>query len=263
MTVSDRVAPPRADPSPFDFSGDGQAAALCLHGLTGTPYEVRPLAEALASRGVRACGPVLPGHNETPERLARVPHTAWLDAARSQLLALRGASERVFLVGLSMGGLLALDLAAAEPVDGLVTIGTPLRLHHPLARLIPLAKYLIPMLPKPHGSDIRDAAARERHPSYEQMPLRALHELQRLQARVCRRLPRVTAPILVAHGAHDRTASPNDARRIHAQVGSAIRELVFFESSGHVVPVDFDGPRLGEMAAEFLLRVSQRPSCVL
>ncbi len=107
-----------------------------------------------------------------------------------------------------MGGLLALDLAAAEPVDGVITIGTPLRLHHPLAWLIPLFKYLTPMRPKPHGSDICDAAARERHPSYDVMPLHALHELQRLQRRVRPRLARVTAPILVAHGAHDRTARP-------------------------------------------------------
>jgi carboxylesterase len=258
VTRSDRLGPPRADPSPFDFPGDGRAAALCLHGLTGTPYEVRPLGEALARRGIGARGPTLPGHNETPERLARVPHTAWIEAARSHFRALRSSSEQVFLVGLSMGGLLALDLAAAEPVDGLVTIGTPLRLHHPVAWLIPLLEHLTPMWPKPRGSDICDAAARERHPSYAVTPLHSVHELQRLQARVRARLPRVTAPILVAHGARDQTARPEDARRIHARVGSAVRQLVFFESSGHVVPVDFDGRRLGEMAAEFLLRASQR-----
>jgi carboxylesterase len=253
-----KAGPARADPSPFDLPGDGRAAALCLHGLTGTPYEMRPLGEALSRRGIRASGPALPGHNETPERLARVPHTAWLEAALSHLRALRGTSERVFVVGLSMGGLLALDLAAAEPVDGVITIGTPLRLHHPLAWLIPLVKHLTPMRPKPHGSDICDAAARERHPSYDVMPLRALHELQRLQARVRPRLARVTAPILVAHGAHDQTARPEDAREIHSGVGSLIRELVFFESSGHVVPVDFDGPRLGEAAGDFLVRISHQ-----
>jgi carboxylesterase len=243
------------DPSPFDFPGEGGAAALCLHGLTGTPYEVRPLGEALARRGIRARGPALPGHNETPQRLARVPHTAWLDAARSHLHELRTAGEPVFVVGLSMGGLLALDLAAAEPVDGVIAIGTPLRLHHPLAWLIPLFKHVSPMRPKPEGSDICDAAARERHPSYDVMPLPALHELMRLQRRVRRRLARVTAPILVAHGAHDRTARPADARKIHSGVSSSIRELVFFGSSAHAVPVDHDGPRLGEVAGEFLLRL--------
>ena len=87
----------KADPSPFDLAGDAgsSAAALCLHGLTGTPYEVRPLGEALAQRGVRAFGPALPGHNETPEQLARTRHQDWVGAAREHVTKLRSGHERV------------------------------------------------------------------------------------------------------------------------------------------------------------------------
>lgn len=49
------------DPDAFDLRPPAEeangAAALCLHGLTGTPFEVRPVAEALVARGVRALGP--------------------------------------------------------------------------------------------------------------------------------------------------------------------------------------------------------------
>jgi carboxylesterase len=242
----------RADPAPFDLPGTGRGAVLCLHGLTGTPYEVRSLGESLARAGIRALGPALPGHNETPEQLARVRHTEWIEAARAHLNALRAENERVFVVGLSMGGLLALELAASETVDALVTIGTPLWLPSRLAALIPLVKYLRPMHTKTSGSDIRDAAARKRHPSYTVMPLHAVHELQRLQRRVRRSLPRVTAPILVAHGGRDRTASPDDARTIHASVASRVRELMYFEESGHVVPVDVDAMRLAQVTTRFL-----------
>jgi carboxylesterase len=241
------------DAAPFDLGESrAPAAALCLHGLTGTPYEVRPLAEALARRGLRARGPALPGHNATPESLARVPHREWLAAARAELEALRGAHERVFAVGLSLGGLLCLALAAEGGVDALAITGTPLRLRHPLVRAIPLAKHFVRMLPKGEGSDIRDAAARARHPSYPVMPLSSVHELMRLQRQVRRSLGAVRAPILVAHGAHDRTAHPDDARAIVAGVGSREKELLFLERSGHVVPVDFDGPQLAEAVAGFL-----------
>ena len=74
------AASPVVDPSAFDLPGSGRAAALCLHGLTGTPYEVRSLAEAISARGIRAVGPALPGHSETPERLAATTHTDWLEA---------------------------------------------------------------------------------------------------------------------------------------------------------------------------------------
>ncbi|MBW2495108.1 MAG: alpha/beta fold hydrolase [Deltaproteobacteria bacterium] len=245
---------PAVNPSPFDLPGRGRAAALCLHGLTGTPYEVRPLGEAIAAVGIRAVGPALPGHNETPDRLASTPYTDWLEAARSEYHRLREDFESVAIVGLSMGGLLALAIAEEEPVDALVTIGTPLVLHHPLAWMVPLIKYLRPMSAKTEGSDIRDPAARARHAGYRVMPLNSVHELQRLQRRVRPQLGRITAPILVAHGVHDRTASPRDAVEIRDSVSSEVREYLLLAASGHVVPVDFDGPALAQATAEFLAR---------
>ena len=245
---------PLVDSAAFDLPGRGRAAALCLHGLTGTPYEVRSLGVAFAARGIRAFGPALPGHNETPERLAKVRHSEWIEAARAHLKTLRESHEQVFAVGLSMGALVSLELAASEPVDGVIAVGAPLQFPIHVAGIVPLAKYLRPMFPKARGSDIRDAAARERHPSYDVMPLYAVHELVRLQRRVRRELSRITAPILVAHGAHDRTANPSDAGRIHAAVHSKIRELVIYSNSGHVVPVDHDGPELAATATSFLER---------
>lgn len=254
------VEPPRfatggcADASPFDLGGGAPAAALCLHGLTGTPYEIRPLGEALAGRGIRAVGPALPGHNETPEALARVAYTDWLAAARALLHALRAEHAQVFIVGLSLGGLLALALAAEEEVDGIVVVGTPLRLGWSLRLLMPLLRLLRPFHRKLRGSDIRDAAARQCHPGYAVMPLASVRELQRLQRRVRGDLSRVTAPILVAHGARDATANPADARTIAESVASRERELLMLPRSGHVVPVDHDGLQLSRAAADFLAR---------
>ena len=80
---------PRVEPT-----GD---AVLCLHGLTGTPYEVRPLAEALADRGMRARGPLLPGHGGRPEELAALTYSAWTESVQREFLALRRDHERVFV----------------------------------------------------------------------------------------------------------------------------------------------------------------------
>ncbi|HEY8155951.1 MAG TPA: alpha/beta fold hydrolase [Myxococcota bacterium] len=245
---------PRVDVAPFDLPGRGRAAALCLHGLTGTPYEVRPLAEALSRSGIRALGPALPGHNQTPAQLARTSHGDWLDAAREHLHSLRGRHDRVFIVGVSLGGLLGLALAAEEPVDAAVVVGTPLRFSLALSALVPLLSLFVPYAKKRGGSDIRDPAARSRHPSYDVMPLASVAELIRLQRLVRRRLARVNAPILIAHGAHDRTARPSDARSIHASVGSAERQMLVLEASAHVATVDFDGALLARATAGFLSR---------
>jgi len=243
------------DASPFDLGPrDARVAVLCLHGLTGTPYEVRPLAEALADAGLRAVGPALPGHNETPEALSRVRHPEWLAAARTALASLRAEHARVALVGLSLGGLISLSLAAESQVDAVAVVGTPLRLRIPLLPLLPAVRRVVPFVRKTRGSDICDEAARARHPSYDRMPLASVGELRRLQAFVRSRLARIQAPILVAHGLRDATAHPDDARVILAAVGSVQRELLWLASSGHVVPVDRDGPRLALAVAAHCVR---------
>jgi len=135
-------------------------------------------------------------------------------------------------------------------------VGTPLRLPRPARWLVPVLKYPMPYLSKRGGSDVQDEAARRRHPSYPVMPLASVHQLIRLQGRVRRALPRITAPLLVAHGLHDRTASPRDAQAILAGVGSPVRELLWLPDSGHVVPVDFGGPRLAEAVVGHLSRLA-------
>ncbi len=249
------MSEPAVDASPYDLApqrGDGRVGALCLHGLTGTPYEVRPIAEALVARGIHALGPALPGHDAGPEALARVPFTAWVEAAREEIGKLRGQHETVFVAGLSMGGVAALAIASEGLADAIAVVGTPLRLRPaPVVALIPVAKFVYPYLPKRGGSDIQDPAARARHPSYEKMPLRSTHELMKLQRWVRKRLHRITAPIFVGHGSLDRTAHPRDAHEIAGAVSSDDRRLLLLERSGHVVPVDYDGPRLREAIAGF------------
>lgn len=251
--------PTGVDASPWSLGPTESAtAALCIHGLSGTPYEVRPLGESLAGAGVHAQGIALPGHCTSPEDLSRTRHTAWVEAAHAAHEALGTRHDRVALVGMSMGGVVALRLAQTLDVHVLVTVGAPLELDAPVRFGVPFAKYVMPMLEKRGGSDIRDAAARARHPGYKVMPLAAVHELIRLQATVKRALDRVSAPILVAHGAHDRTAPPRNARMIHDGVSSEVRELEMYARSGHIVPVDHDGPALAERVTGFVTGVTTK-----
>jgi carboxylesterase len=249
-------APSPLDAGPFDLGGRGEGgdAALCLHGLTGTPFEVRPLGEALAASGVRAVGPLLPGHGGAHEALARVGHSEWIDAVDAAHQALAARHDRVFVVGLSLGGLLSLWLAARVDVAALVVIATPLHLRTRLARLVPLARRVWSTVPKRRGSDIRDALARARHPSMTALPIVSVHHLMLLQRRVRASLGRIRAPILVAHGLLDASVDPADARQIAGEVSSPERELLWLPNSGHVVPVDHDGPELARATVDFLTR---------
>lgn len=230
------------------------AAVLCLHGLTGTPYEVRPIGEALVARGLRARGPWMAGHEAGHLALAETRHGEWIALAERELARLQASHARVFVAGVSMGGLVSLRLAETRSVDGLVVVGTPLALPLPIRLLARLLRPVMPMRAK-RGSDIRDPAARARHPGLEAMPLAAVTELVALQALVAPALGRIRAPILVTHGRLDRTAQPRDAERIHGEVASGDKSLVYLERSGHVATVDYDGAELARQAADFIARL--------
>jgi carboxylesterase len=258
MSATELDGAEEVDSDAFDLRPPAEnangAAALCLHGLTGTPYEVRPVAEALVARGVRARGAWMAGHEEGVEALAKTSWKGWVEGARSELSALRAEHDRVFLVGMSMGGLVSLRLAETEEVDAIVVIGTPLVLAPPIPQILPLLRRFVSTRSKKDGSDIREPAARARHPSLPLMPLSAVAELISLQSQVIPDLARVRAPILVAHGRLDQTARPRDAKRILKEVGSSDKELFYLERSGHVATVDYDGPALSRAAADFLGR---------
>lgn len=257
MSVAEVDTEQEVDSSDFDLrpSADDAngAAVLCLHGLTGTPYEVRPVAEALVGRGVRARGPWMAGHEGGSEALAKTTYQDWVELARGELEKLKAEHDRVFLVGMSMGGLVSLRLAETEKVDAVVVIGTPLVLSPPIPQILPLVRLFVSSRPKT-GSDIQEPGARARHPGLDAMPFSSVAELIKLQAKVIPALSEIEVPILIAHGRLDTTARPRDAERIHREVSSSDKELFYLERSGHVATVDYDGPALARAAADFLGR---------
>ncbi|HTP49280.1 MAG TPA: alpha/beta fold hydrolase [Anaeromyxobacteraceae bacterium] len=256
----------RGDGRPFDLPG-GPDAALLLHGLTGSPFEVRYLAERLHQAfGIRCRGPVLPGH-ESPEALARVPWREWMDGARRELLALDGAG-RTLVVGCSMGALLACALARdyASRVDGLVLLAPALRLTFPgraaawLARHTPLAR-VMPFSRKRSGPDVADGAMRALNPCLDAVPLASVVELSDLAAFVDALLPEVRAPALVVAGGRDHTVSLAGVRRMAGRLGGETR-LVVLPRSQHLVGIDVERDRCAEEARLFLDALPARPAAV-
>src|SRR5262249_15441896 len=119
------------DAGPFDLkpskTSGARRAALLLHGFTGTPFEMRPLGEKLAERGIRAVGHRLAGHGGHPDELARTSYRDWIAGADDALAKLRGEAERVAVVGLSLGGLIGLDLARrTNDLAALACLAVPL-----------------------------------------------------------------------------------------------------------------------------------------
>jgi carboxylesterase len=239
----------------FELRG-GPDAVLLLHGLTGSTFELVPVARALAAAGMRCLAPVMAGHGGPPTALAGVPWVEWVGKARRDLARLEGA-RRTFVVGCSMGALVACVLAHDQParVDGLVLLAPALRFHlqgrlgAALGRVPPLAGVV---LPKRAGSDVSDPEMRRRNPCMDGMPIGAVAELEALQRHVDRQLPGIAAPALVVQGARDHTVSVAGARRLARRIGSGPAEVVLLPRSWHLVGIDVERERCAAEATRFL-----------
>jgi carboxylesterase len=239
-----------------DPRGGLAPAVLCLHGLTGTPYEVRPPAEALAEAGFYCEGPLLPGHGTSAAELARTSYTQWVGAVVAAHDALAQRHERVYALGLSLGGLLTLALAERRPLRGLVALAVPLDLGWVVHRGVPWLHRIVRQLPKTPA--ILDLEARGRHPGYDRMPLAAVNQLLRLASEVRAELSRIQAPASLIFSRLDPTVPVRNAELLLQGLGPGDRELHWLERSGHVLPVDFERALVAQRVVEFLARLEKR-----
>jgi carboxylesterase len=240
---------------PFLYKADGDTACLLVHGFTGSTHEVRALGRHLADSGFTAQGILLTGHGTTPVEMARSSYREWVrdvDFALDELLA---AGKRVFLCGMSMGGTLALNVAARRPDDaglaGIIAMATPLRLVHWRLRLLPI----VGLFRRWHAwgqPDIKDESRWAGHVAYGGFHVRAAAQLMALLKETRRLAPRVRQPLLVIHSRHDNTVPVFNAELIMRSVSSQDRRLVWLDNCYHVVTVDYDSERVQKEVEDFI-----------
>ena len=231
--------------------GEGPVGALLVHGFTGSPQGLRGLGEYLAERGIAVTGPRLPGHGTSWEDLSSRTSAEWSQTVEDSFHKLQAEKEEIFLVGLSFGAALALDLAARYPdrIAGIVTISGFIITKDPRRFLSPLVRRLIKTLP-PIAGDIADPESTEI--SYERLPVLQADEVIRFGKKARTALPAVTAPMLIMHSKNDHTVHPSNASLIHDSVGSTTKEIVWFDRSYHVLPLDFDRGEVFDRTYNFI-----------
>ncbi|MCU1675495.1 MAG: putative esterase/lipase [Frankiales bacterium] len=237
------------------YPGGPVGVVLC-HGYTGTPQSLGDWPAALAAAGFAVECPLLPGHGLNWRAMSGTRWTHWYGAVDAAFTDLQSRCDEVFVMGLSMGGTLALRLAEEHGADvaGIVLVNPSLTTTRRAARFAPLLKLLVASTKGP-GNDIAKSDTIEL--AYERHPLRAFDSLRALWRVVRNDLPRVTQPLLVFRSANDHVVEPVSTELLLAGVASTDVTEIVLQDSYHVATLDHDASRIFAGSVEFVRRHSR------
>ncbi len=255
--------------------GNGEVAVLLIHGLTGTPTELRRVAAGLAQAGCTVYVPTLAGHCGNNADLQATGWQDWYEGVRRTFVGIRQRHRQVFVGGLSMGAVMSMYLASEHPgqVSGLLMYSTTLKYDGwsinklafltPLLMKIPFGVHICSFEEKPpYGiKNKRLRAVVERQMKAGESSSAGLltmegvtvRELHRMNAVVKKRMPSITTPALVLHSIEDDITSRWNADYVERKLGGPVVK-VLLDNCYHMITVDLQYRRVVELSADFIER---------
>ncbi|MBP2650836.1 MAG: alpha/beta hydrolase fold protein [Firmicutes bacterium] len=229
---------------------------ILIHGLTGSPYEMKYLATQLNRAGFSVAVPCLAGHSQGISDLKKTTWQDWYKSVQESMEVLKGNCSRIFTAGLCMGAVLALHVARQYPLDvkavaALSTTfqfdgwGTPwYRFLMPINNYTP-AKYFYSYPERePYGiknERLRRMVAKglkDNSIAYDCVPGVSMYELHKLAGVVKQELPELSVPTLIIHSTEDDTASINNANYIEKKIGTTRVRKIFLDNCYHMITMD-------------------------
>jgi len=234
--------------------------ALLIHGFTATPECLDGLRGGLEKAGFLVEAPLLAGHGTRARDLLKTSWRDWYEGVRFAYRALEKKADSVSVAGLSLGGLLALELAAEFRLRRLALLATPILFQgFTMTRLLPLlARSFLgrfyPYQPKFLGPAINDPAGRKAFKSYFLMPIKSVMEIVKLQEDLRPKLGEVRAPTLIVHALRDNTAPYASVAYLEEHLGSKAVRTVTLKKSNHVLTLDYEKDQVVREVVQFFKR---------
>jgi carboxylesterase len=271
------AAPPPPAKDHSIFIPGGKVGVLLIHGLSGTPVEMREIGEQMAALGHTVHCPQLAGHCGTYEDLKAVRWHDWFANVEAGLRRLRETCDTVVVGGLSTGAILSLNIAARYPdlVQGVVALAPTLWLN---GWMVPYHAYLFNIVLQkpianqfdfpdlfPHG--VKDETIRHRIKSaidsgdssiagLAVTPGGAVLEHRWLVNATRRDLKWIKQPVMIIHPREDDYADLNNVAALMRNIGGAV-ETITLEDSYHIVTVDRQKHVVAERMAGFVSRIAK------
>lgn len=241
-----------AQAEPFFKSGNN-IAILFIHGFTASPSEVYPVAQIVhENSGATVSSILLPGHGSHPRFLNRTTWQDWYQAVEDEARYLIDNYDKVYIAGLSLGGLLALYLGINLPeIKGVTAINAPIKLRYPIIRGLALGlQWVKPYFPKSEATQA-DLRKKGRF-AYDCTPVKAFLSMMNFRDIVLNNLDKLTVPLLIIQSLADETVDPAGVRVIVDKGKNSLVELVELEDSRHVATMGEDREKIAGLIIDFI-----------
>lgn len=254
----------------FRVKASRDKGVLLIHGLSGTPLEMKYLAKKLFRRGFTVHVPQLAGHGVDQAALLKTTWRDWYASVETAYRELAAEVRHVYVAGICVGGGLAVALAAHERVEGVGVYSmtfiydgwnmTRWVRSAPLLALVANLPYLRSLRfeePYPYGlkderirARVADAADNTLDGALSHLSLGSLYQMHWFGRYVSKVAPKVVAPTLLLHAREDDMSSPNNAFKLRNRLGGAV-DLRFLDDCYHMIHVDRSRDLVADMTADF------------
>lgn len=245
----------KAENKPFFFEA-GPRAVLLLHGFTGSSADVRMLGRFLEKKGYTSLAPQYRGHGTAPEELIKTnPDEWWQDVQDAYNRLQEAGYQEIAVAGLSLGGVFSLKLGLNQPVKGIITMCAPMTMRTldlMFEGVLAYAKQY-----KRYEGKTADEIEKEVE-AIRQKGMPSLPELQKLVQDVRAEVDLVYAPLFVVQAANDNIIDPKSAHYIYEEAQSNMKEIKWYEQSGHVITLGREKDQLHEDIYQFLEKLDWR-----
>ena len=242
----------------IDLRGDRSTAVLLIHGGGDTPQALYELARHLRDRGFTVRAPLLSSHGRDIAELRKASAQDWSEQVRREYDGLRATHEHVAVIGLSMGGALAISLAAERPDMEALVLLAPYVGMAPLVRRLAVSSrawgWLFPYFSTRGAASIRDPDAAAKALGHGILTPAALRALADVVSAADEALPKVKTPTLIVQSREDNRIAPEVAERGFARLGAPMKRFVWTTGAGHVISVDYGRERVFDLATQWIER---------
>lgn len=236
---------------PLFLEGNSDKAVLIIHGFTGYPGEYYELAEKINREGYAVSLPLLPGHGRNREAFKATNWRDWLSFIIGEYETLEKQYRTVSIVGLSMGGVLTIHLAARFKPERIALLAPAVAIRDTVFYLTPFLRFFMDERPKnwtPAEGD--SAAVRKLGEEYwKRHYIRQIAGLNRLSRQSVKMLGKISSPALIMVSETDQTVPPKAASIIEKGLKYCASKRVILKNSPHVL---VSGPEKDYVAEEVI-----------